>query len=81
MSSVMGKQWFSIYQHHHYHDIIICNWELNGVNYNDSITETKSDYLNIGYSHGLWSLGYFSFFDKTDQKMLNQYIISSICGK
>ena len=85
MPSVTGKHWFQHNQnskkHFQYHEVILCKWELNGTDYNDTITEAIDSCLNIDYWHGLWSIGDLSLFNTTDQIMLNYYISSSTCEK
>jgi hypothetical protein len=61
------------------HQIIICKWELNGIDYYDTFNNALSGCISIGY--GLWSTGWLSCFSATDQAMIRKYISSSFCGK
>ena len=61
-----------------YRDIIICKWEINGVDHYDTETQATTDCKHIGYS--LWTTEYVTSFQKTpsnDQFMLTKYIGSS----
>ena len=65
-------------------DIIICKWQISGVDHYDNITQADNDCKNISYSEGLWSTGNIPYFQKTptnDSAMLTKYIDSSVCGR
>ena len=65
-----------------YRDIIICKWQINGVDHYDTQTQATTDCKNIGYS--LWSKQYIPSFrttPKNDQAMLIKNIDSSVCGR
>ena len=76
MPSVTSKNTFG------YRDIIICKWQINGVDHYDTQTQATTDCKNIGYS--LWSKQYIPSFrttPKNDQAMLIKNIDSSVCGR
>ena len=78
MPSVTGKKTFG------YYDIIICKWEINGVDHYDNVTQANTDCKNMNYSSGLGSTGYITYYQTTptnDQAMLTKYLYSSVCGK
>ena len=65
-------------------EIIICKWEINGVDHYYNETQATTDCTNIGYSLGLWSTGYIPTYRTTptnDSAMLTKYIDSSVCGR
>ena len=68
-----------------YRDIIICKWQINGVDHYDTQTQANTDCTKIGYSYGpLFSTGYIPSYQTTpinDQAMLTKYIDSSTSGR
>ena len=67
-----------------YVDIIICKWEINGVDHYDTHTQGNTNCTNIGYSLGLWSTGFIPNYQTTptnDKAMLKKYIDSSTVGR
>ena len=64
-----------------FEDIVICKWESNGVEYNDTHVAATSSCVQIGYSNILWSTASFPWFTNNDRSMINNYIISSSCGR
>jgi hypothetical protein len=66
-----------------YEDIIICKWELNGVEHYDTAVLASCSCSSIGYP-SLWSTGYIPNFQITptnDQLMLKKYISDSAYEK
>ena len=66
-----------------YYDIIICKWDIKGVDHYDTKAQANTDCKTIGYSTGLTSTGYIPGYRTTptnDQAMLTKYIDSSVCG-
>ena len=64
-------------------DIIICKWEMNGVDHYYNEAQATTDCRNIGYSE-LWSTEKISDYQTTptnDQSLLKKYIDSSVCGR
>ena len=77
MPSVTGNREF-------YEDIIICKWEINGVDHYDTEAQAITDCQTIGYSKWLWSTGLIPNYRTTptnDQAMLTKYIDSSVRGR
>ena len=70
-----------------YADIIICKWQINGVDHYDTEVQADTDCGNIGYngSPKLFSTGYISKIYRAtptnDQAMITKYIDSSVCGR
>ena len=64
-----------------YWDIIICKWQINGVDHYDTQTQATTDCKNIGYS--LWSKEYIPSFrtTPTNDRAMFKYIDSSVCGR
>jgi hypothetical protein len=59
-----------------YKDLIICKWELDGVDYSDSGTAGSNSCKKIGYSE----LFTYSTLDKFDNvHTMGTYIDSSVC--
>ena len=80
MPSVTGYYYYNIL-YFGYADIIICKWEINGVDHYDTKTQADTDCAHIGYSLGLGSTSYVSLFKTTptnDQAMLIKYLDSSV---
>ena len=66
-----------------YEDIIICKWDINGVDHYGTEAQATADCNTFGYS-GLWSTVAIQTFQTNptnDQAMLNKYIDSSVCGR
>jgi hypothetical protein len=61
-----------------YKDLIICKWELNGVDHFDSTTVANISCKKIGYSE-LFSTEQMQKFKNNDRETLRIYIVSSIC--
>ena len=82
MPGVTGYYTISIFMKG-YADIIICKWQINGIDHYDTQTQADNDCTKIGYSN-IWSTGYITLYRTTptnDQAMLTKYIDSSICGR
>ena len=65
-----------------FRDIIICKWQINGIDHYDTQIQAITDCIKIGYS--LWTTGYIPHFQTTptnDQAMLTKYIDSSAVGR
>jgi hypothetical protein len=60
-----------------YKDLIICKWELDGVDYSDSGTAGNNSCKKIGYSE-LFSYSNLGQF-KDDQQTMKTYIVSLVC--
>ena len=56
MNNVTAKYWYYEWfqRKFRYLDIIVCRWELNGIEYDDTITRADKDCKRIGYDE-LWS--------------------------
>ena len=64
-----------------YCDIIICKWQINGVDHYVKEAQATADCNTFGYFLGLWSTGLIPAFNTNDKAMLIEYIDSSVCGR